>query len=109
MSGPVSFFTSKLATFTEYSLSPAAEDSTIKYGLKTATIAVVNGLDYAVQLIETIVSYIFGKVKELINSEGFQTVKNFTLEKATIAKDFVVDVSSRFYSKISELQRPSQA
>lgn len=106
MAGPVSYFTSKLVSLTEYSLTPKPEDSTIPYALKTATIGVTKGLDYLVRLIEQVVGFLYEKGKQIYNSETFQTGKNFVVDKATIAKDYICEKAGQIYDKLSELQRP---
>lgn len=106
MAGPVSYFTSTLVRFTEYSLAPKPEDSTFKGALKTATIGVTKGLDYLVRLIEQVVGFLYEKGKQIYNSEMFQKGKNFVVEKGTIAKNYIVEKAGQIYDKLSELQRP---
>jgi len=106
MNGPVSFFTSNLLTLTEFALSPKEGDSKVVSFLKKGTIIAASSLDQLVRLIETFVSFLFRKAKEISNSEKFQNGKRVVVDYATKAKDFVVEQANRFYQTISALQRP---
>jgi len=107
MSGPVSFFTSNLLTLSEVALKPKDDDGKVVSFLKAGTVIAVSTLDQLVRLIETVVSILFYKAKEIYNSEKFQNGKRVAIDYATQAKDFVVDQATRFYQTISQLQRPT--
>ncbi|MBS0628683.1 MAG: hypothetical protein JSS30_00485 [Verrucomicrobia bacterium] len=107
MSGPVSVFTSKLVTLTEFAITPNDDEALLVWCLKKGTIGFVKGLDSLTQLIEKIVGFLYEKAKIIYNSEQFQNGKGVVVDYATRAKDFIVEHATQIYRSLSTLQRPA--